>query len=343
MKLNDRISAFLSLRKLICDITDEKNEDFSVFQRLSEKAENHNPWFIKKYSLYVLQAIAEALSPENIEKWLNDYPDLQFKKGPKRIGVVMAGNIPLAGFFDMMCVLMSGNIFIGKLSSKDDILIRFLTEKLIENERRFKDYIVFEEARLKEFDAIIATGSDNTSRYFDHYFGKYPNIIRKNRNSVAVLEGNESDEQLQKLADDIFLYFGLGCRSVSKLFVPAGYDFDPLFNNIKHYEFIKDFDKYANNYDYNRSVYLVNGTEHMDNGFVLVRENESYSAPIATIHYEYYKNITVLEEQINKAKDKIQCVVSNNLKNSVHFGESQKPKLWDYADGVDTMKFLLEL
>jgi len=341
MNLNERIKAFKLLKRSIDEITDINNTKHQIFKQISREAENRNPWFTRQFIRYALMSVSGSLHPENIEKWLSEYPDMQKQNTPKNIGVVMAGNIPLVGFFDMLCVLMSGNKFIGKLSSKDDVLMKFIADMLIDSENRFKDFIVFEEGFLKDPDAIIATGSDNTSRYFEQYFGKYPNIIRKNRNSVAVLDGNESDEQLRSLADDIFLYFGLGCRNVSKLFIPAGYDPECLLKNTDHYKFIKDNNKYANNYDYNRSVFLVNNIKHTNNGFVLLKESEDLSSPIAVIYFEYYKDKAGLEQKISTNRDKIQCIVSETYENSIPFGDSQKPQLWDYADGIDTMRFLI--
>ncbi|MDA3780729.1 MAG: aldehyde dehydrogenase, partial [Bacteroidales bacterium] len=261
------------------------------------------------------------------------------------VGVVTAGNIPLVGFHDMLCVLLSGNKFIAKLSSKDNKLMQVIRYYLISLNSEFEELIRFEEQKLSGFDAIIATGSNNSSRYFEYYFGKYPNIIRKNRSSIAVLTGNETIKQIKALADDIFLYFGLGCRNVSKLLLPEDYNFENLFNNIEHYAHIYNHNKYANNYDYNKSIYLMNKTKHLDNGFVLLKEDEGMSSPIAVIYFQYYKKIEDVYNYITLNKENIQCVVSDNneIEKAIKFGDAQYPELWDYADNVDTMEFLINI
>lgn len=317
-------------------------------QKLHEIVQNdhiYNPWFTEKNVKQAIEAIADSLLPDKIEQWVKQYPDLQNQNSIKRIGVITAGNIPLVGFHDFITVLLSGNAFIGKLSSKDNRLLKFIAEYLISLESEFKQLIYFTENKLENFDAVIATGSNNTARYFEYYFGKYPHIIRKNRNSVAVFGGDESAEEIQQLANDLFSYFGLGCRNVSKIFLPNDYCFDLFFENIQDYSYLYSHNKYANNYDYNKSVYLMNQIQHFDNGFVIVKEDEGLSSPIGVLYFQYYDDIKSVNEYIRLNSANIQCVVSKPglIDESIPFGKAQQPELWDYADNVDTMKFLLNL
>ncbi|NPA44654.1 MAG: acyl-CoA reductase [Chlorobi bacterium] len=333
MNLQQRINAFVKLGDAIL-----KNKE-------ALKKGKQNPWFTESNLEYALTEIANSLSKENLEKWTSMYPALQNEQEAKRLGVITAGNIPLVGFHDFLSVLISGNKFVGKLSSKDDKLMPAVIKLLLDIEPRFKDYIFISENKLENFDAVIATGSNNSARYFEYYFGKYPHIIRKNRNSVAVLTGNETDEELQLLADDIFLYFGLGCRSVSKLFLPDNYDLDNIFrNSLKHKEII-NHNKYANNYDYNRAIYLMNLTEFKDNGIMLMKEDINMASPVSVVYFENYSKIETVKQRLEIEKDNIQCIVANEgvISNAIPFGESQKPQLWDYADNVDTIEFLLSL
>ncbi len=334
MEIQKHINAFSKLGDAII-----KNKD-------KLKLGKHNPWFTESNLEYALTEIGNSLSKKNIEKWVSMYPHLlQEKKETKRIGVITAGNIPLVGFHDFLSVLISGNIFVGKLSSKNDKLLPNVIDLLIKIEPKFKDYIFISENKLENFDAVIATGSNNSARYFEYYFGKYPHIIRKNRNSVAVITGNETDEDLQLLADDIFLYFGLGCRSVSKLFLPDGYDLDNIFRNSLKYKEVINHNKYANNYDYNRAIYLMNLTEFKDNGIMLMKENINMASPVSVVYFENYSKLETVKQRLDIEKDNIQCIVANKavINNAIPFGESQKPQLWDYADNVDTINFLLNL
>ena len=253
----------------------------------------------------------------------------------------MAGNIPLVGFHDFLCVLLSGNNVLAKLSSNDKVLLPYLSNYLIQQEPSLAARIAFTEGKMEGFDAVIATGSNNTSRYFEYYFGKKPNIIRKNRNSIAILTGKESTEELTALGEDIFRYYGLGCRNVSKIYVPKGYDFEPFFNAIFSYKDIVDQHKYANNYDYNKAVYLMSNFKILDNGFLILKEDDGQASPISVLFYAYYDAEETLEQELNAQEEQIQCIVSK--KGGIGFGETQKPKLHDYADGVDTMEFLLKL
>ena len=255
--------------------------------------------------------------------------------------IIMAGNIPLVGFHDFLSVLISGHSVLVKQSSNDKHLLPYLTKYLEHVEPQFKGVIKFTEEKLKNFDAVIATGSNNTARYFEYYFKNKPSIIRNNRNSVAVLTGKETSAELKNLSEDVFRYYGLGCRNVSKLFVPKGYKFDAFFEAIYHWHPIVEKAKYANNYDYNKAVYLMSEFDMLENGFFMIKEDESYASPIATLFFEYYNDLSELKETLEAKKEQIQCIVSNGfIKNEIAFGATQKPQLWDYADDVDSIKFL---
>ncbi len=333
MKLQQRLSAFSKLGDAI----------FENKEKL--KQGNYNPWFTVENIDFALTEIAKSLNKENLEKWISAYPELQTEKKTKRVGVITAGNIPLVGFHDFLSVLISGNVFTGKLSSKDDKLMRKVIDLLIEIEPKFKKSITLTDGKLENFDAVIATGSNNSARYFEYYFGKYPHIIRKNRNSAAVLTGEESDEELQLLADDIFLYFGLGCRSVSKLFMPDGCDLDMIFRNSLVHKNVIHHNKYANNYDYNRVIYMMNNIEFKDNGIMLMKEDIGYASPVSVVYFENYSKLDTVKKRLQFDNEMIQCVVSKKgvIENAVNFGETQKPQLWDYADNIDTIEFLVQL
>jgi len=305
---------------------------------------HYNAWFTPDSVEKAVIAIGKMLNRADLTTWLNRY---QLNEGePKKVGLILAGNIPLVGFHDILCVLASGNYALIKLSSQDNRLIKYVLQKLTDLDSELANQFSYVD-KLENFDAVIATGSNNTSRYFEHYFGRVPNIIRRNRNSIAVLTGDETAEQLHELGHDIFDYYGLGCRNVSKLLVPEGYDFGHFFRSIQDYEPIIHHHKYNNNYDYNKSIYLVNGDEHLDNGFLLLKKDEKLTSPLSVVFYDTYSDLQQAQENINSNSESIQCVVSEaklDIKNQVvDFGESQEPKLWDYADGVDTMAFLTEL
>ena len=305
-------------------------------------AHHYNGWFTGENVQYALLAFSKSISSQKTAVWLADYAIKQHK--PKRIGVILPGNIPFAGLHDLICVLATGNIFVGKTSSKEKKLMPILSDILIDIEPRFKSKIEFSEGKFDHIEAIITAGSNNTSRYMQYYYGKYPNIIRKNRNSAAVLNGNETKEEIKALGRDIFQYFGLGCRNVSKIFLPEGYKLSDFTDGITDYQYVMQNNKYANNYHYHRTVCLMNKYKITDNGFVLLKEDESLLSPVAMLHYEYYKGKKDLVEKINRQEDGIQCIVSNikiNSKKVVYFGKAQEPELSDYADGIDTMDFLI--
>lgn len=316
----------------------------AAFEDVVRQAEAENAWFNRRFIIRALANIGESLKSENLQAWLVPYKkQLEKNRNSRMVGVVMAGNVPLVGFHDFLCVLVSGNRFFGKLSSDDSKLLPYLAGRLIEFCPELAERIEFTEERLKGFDAVIATGSNNTSRYFEYYFRKYPHIIRKNRNGVAVLSGNETAQELGKLAEDVFLYFGLGCRNVSKLYVPKGFDFIPMLDAFSAYEFVINTNKYKNNYDYYRSIFLVNSVKHLDNGIIMVTESMEIASPPSVLYYEVYENRDALMEKLVQEKDRIQCVIGNGTMPMIQFGEAQKPQLWDYADGVDTLDFLLNL
>ena len=305
------------------------------------RAEAQNAWFTPEEVLFASGVWAQLLSEEKLRRWLDAYPDLPTRSGP--IALIAAGNIPLVGFHDFLCVLLSGHRALVRCASNDRVLLPFLAERLVSFAPELRDRICFTDQALQEYDAVIATGSNNTSRYFEHYFGQKPHIIRKNRNSVAILTGKESPQQLAGLAEDVFRYFGMGCRSVSKVFVPEGYDFDPLFEAFYAYKDRIHHQKYANNYDYNKAVFLMSGDPMLDNGFMLLKQDAGLASPIGTLFYETYTRLEALEVSLSASSDQLQCVVGpEQLAQSIPYGQTQRPGLSDYADGVDTMDFLLK-
>jgi hypothetical protein len=291
---------------------------------------------------HAIQSWANALTEQNLNQWLSKYDFSNIKS--KTVGLILAGNIPLVGFHDFLSVLISGHKVLVKTSSNDQYLIKFLSQYIISINPEIKNYITFTEGKLDDFDAVIATGSNNTARYFEYYFKNKPSIIRKNRNSVAVLTGTETHEELVNLGEDIFRYFGLGCRNVSKLFIPKGYNFEAFFKAMYEQRNVIYYEKYANNYDYNKAVFLMSNFQLLDNEFLIIKEDSSYASPISSVFYEYYENIDAIKKQLENDADQIQCIVSKNIiENSIPFGQTQNPNLWDYADNVDTLEFLLKI
>jgi hypothetical protein len=311
-----------------------------AFNLLLESASNHNAWFTDQEVKRAVASLAFMLNNNDLEKW---FESISITEDPKKVGLILAGNIPMVGFHDVLSVLATGNIALIKLSSADDKLLPALLNELVKIEPALEAQIQYTE-RLKDFDAIIATGSNNSSRYFDYYFGKVPNIIRKNRNSVAVLTGTEGPESIAQLGHDLFDYYGLGCRNVSKVFIPEGYEIKNFFEPIESFQPIINHFKYNNNYDYNKSIYLVNQVKHYDNGFLLMKEDTGMSSPLAVLYFEQYKDLDAVAETLNAQLEQIQCVVSEATINSkmqiLPFGQSQYPRLWDYADNVNTIEFL---
>lgn len=334
MNMEKTIDALDRLGGLIREMPPDQLES------LAQNARNQNSWFTPENVKQALIGATNYLNGAKLREWIAAYTPVS---KPKKIGLVLAGNIPLVGLHDVICVLMSGHQAIVKPSSKDTVLLTYLLEQLHMIDEEIAARITMTD-QLREPEAIIATGSDNTARYFHQYFAKYPHIIRKNRSSAAVIRGNETGRDLYGLGKDIFSYFGLGCRNVSKLYVPEGYDFHSFFEAIAPWSNVMEHHKYHNNYDYNKSILLVNKEKHLDNGFLLLQESEHLVSPISVLYYEYYMQDDP-SDKLQKHSDKIQCVVSNGgwYSESLAIGQAQMPELWDYADRVDTMAFLCSL
>lgn len=317
--------------------------DESQLNDWSYKIYANNPWFTKENIKLALDGWVHMLNPHAVEEWLAQY-DIKPQAKPKTVGVVMAGNIPFAGFHDMLCVLAAGHKLKAKRSSQDLLMPQWILTMIGEIDQEVARRVEWVE-RIDQVDAVIATGSGNTARYFHHYFAKWPHIIRSNRTSVAVLNGEESDDEIRLLAKDIFTYFGLGCRNVSKIYLPEGKPLDPVLRVLEDFQEMKVHNKYSNNYDYNRSVYYINQIPFYDNNVVLLKEDIQLASPIGVVFYEFYKSINQLQMQLETDRDKIQCIVAkkNLLDGTVGFGEAQTPSIADYADGVDTLEFLVGL
>lgn len=314
-------------------------QDGDNWQATKQKASYQNSWFTPEFIELATRNIARGFLQTNaLTAWAQQYNIAADNTAPKNVGIIMAGNIPLVGFHDFLCVFMSGHSQTIKLSSKDDVLLKHLVEQLYDWDESTRPLIAFADM-LKGRDAYIATGSNNSARYFDYYFSKYPHIIRRNRTSVAILTGEESQEELDKLADDVYLYFGLGCRNVTKLYVPEQYDFVPLLGAFNKYNHLADLHKYKHNYDYMLAVLLLNKQYYMSNPSILLTESAALFSPISLLNYEYYKPGDKPETALTNNED-VQCVVG---KQHIPFGKAQQPSLTDYADGVDVMKFLLAL
>lgn len=352
MTLEERKRAFIELGKFLSQFSEDNtskradvlhnNLFYDEFISLINLSQSHNGWYTPEQVYFSINSWAEALNISNLNQWTANYNLTDVNT--KSIGLILAGNIPLVGFHDFLSVLISGHKVLVKTSSNDQHLLPFLAQYLIAVEPKFDGFITFVEGKLDNFDAVIATGSNNTARYFEYYFKDKPSIIRKSRNSVAILNGKETTEDLVNLGEDIFRYFGLGCRNVSKLFVPKDYDFTHFFESIfVHQEIIK-YEKYANNYDYNKAVFLMSLYKLLDNGFLTIKEDSSYASPISSVFYEFYDDIEIIKQRLVNDAEQIQCVASNDLvENSIGFGQTQKPNLWDYADNVDTIDFLIRL
>jgi len=340
MKLKERIESFAELGEILRNSLAGRMTRFtSQLENLIDNQQFKNPWFTPENVRLAIKSIADELTYENLNKWTAGYPALNSAKDIFNVGVVMAGNIPLAGFHDFLSVLITGNNIISKTSSKDSELIVFISDMLCKINSEFREKIKFTDDFLKGFDIAIATGGDNSSRYFKYYFGKYPHIIRANRNSVAVITGDENEGELKALGIDVFSYFGLGCRNVSKIYIPEGYDPEKLLTHWTGYTTLVNNNKYANNYDFNKAVFMVNRENFTDTGYLLLRENQGISSPVAVLYYEYFNSLDYVVQKNERFKDRIQCITGRN---NVPFGLSQMPHLWDYADGIDTIEFLLK-
>lgn len=330
MNLQMRIDTAIQLGEYILSGSGE-------WQEAKHRASLINPWFTPEFIDIAAENIAKHfLDKQKLESWTSLYKIET--ENPKKIGIVMAGNIPLVGFHDFLSVFISGHKAVIKASSKDEVLIKHLVQKLTEWNKELSELIVFQEM-LKGCFAYIATGSNNSARYFEYYFKKYPHIIRRNRTSVAVLDGNETPQQLEKLADDVHLYFGMGCRNVTKMFVPKDYDFIPLLAAFKKYDYFKDHHKYKNNYDYYLALHILNGKFYMANESIILAENPAIFSPISQLNYEFYSDKNAVAQSLKSLND-LQCAVGHDY---IPFGQAQLPSLIDYADGIDTINFLINL
>ena len=335
-----RVEAFAALGKVMRDGAAGVTAGHAGrFARLIDTLHLSNPWFTPDNVRRAVAAIGNNLTPEKLHRWLSAYPGVMEEHEPATVGVVMAGNIPLVGFHDLLCVLITGNRLQAKLSSKDEPLMQAVTGTLTDIEPSFGNLIDITNDRLKGFDMVIATGSNNTSRYFEYYFRRVPSIIRRNRNSIAILDGTETPDELDLLGDDIFSYFGLGCRNVSKLFLPEGYDPANLLKFWHRHELLRLHGKYAVNYDHNKAIMIVNREPFIDGGFVLLREAPSLAPPMAVVHYEFYGAGIATEQLSETDKNMLQCVAGHGR---LPFGKSQQPELWEYADNIDTISFVLK-
>lgn len=339
MSRTDTISAFAELGRKLQGTLDDGSIDAVI-----DTASHHNPWHTRENIEYALGRAVHQLEQPHLEQWLSPHSTLDNLLKPKTIAVVMGGDVPLAGWSDFVSVLASGNRILIKLSDADDVLIPHLAKMLITVAPEFEDYVAFAEGRMHQFDAIIASGSGSANRYFERYFASYPNIIRQPKYSIAVLDGNETQHQLSALADDIFIYMGLGSRSVSKLLVPEGYDFEPLIKAAKHYRHLMDNNHYKSNLDYHKALLMLNAVPFVDGDFWVLKADEPIPSPVSVANYGTYNDIAEVREFIGNNADNLDIVVSNlEIGNAVPFGKANKTELWDYPQGIDTMDFLINL
>lgn len=365
MTLKDRIEAFDQLGQIlksflaysssteasvnIDHLASGRDADPSGFQLIEKTITEAcviNPWFTRETIIFALSELARILNRKNLNLWLDRWNEKWLTpKFPSRIGVIMAGNIPLVGFHDFLSVLITGHKFTGKLSSRDDRLLPLMGDLLKKINNSFDELIEFTDERLSGIEAIIATGSNNTYRYFEYYFGKYPHIFRRNRNGIAIIQGNETREDYTYLGKDIFTYFGLGCRNVSKIFLPEKYEPVILLDALEEFSYVTEHNKYMNNYMYYKSVYLLNKITHYDNGFILLKQDPGYQSPIGVLFYDYYSSVDTLVEKLISDRDQLQCITGSEIKGleTIPFGKTQSPELWDYADDVNTIEFLINL
>jgi hypothetical protein len=340
MTLKQRIDGFVQVGLFIKrHFNEQKPNETQLHQgldKLMEMAHIYNNWFIPEFVKESIINISELLKEDDLIK----FSETVKEKPQKTVAIICAGNIPMVAFHDILCVLLSGNKALIKLSSDDNVLTPFFLKLLTHYEPEFESQILFAEGKLGAFDAVIATGSNNTAQHFKTYFGKYPHIIRKNRSSIAVLTGKETNEDLKNLGKDIFLYFGLGCRNVSKVMVPEGYSFDKFFESIVDFGFVVNNKKYGNNYDYHRAIYLLESMQFLDNNFLMIKESADLHSPVGVLYYQYYKNEKELADHLTSLGEELQCIVG---KNYLPFGYSQQPVITDFADNVNTLEFLVNL
>lgn len=342
MKQQLKIQGLSKLGNYLHQFLNKSEEDYTHDETellaLMKRSEVENPWFTQENIRFCFKNWAEILTEENINHWLSKY---RISTHPKKVGLILAGNIPLVGLHDVICVLMSNHIPIIKLSSKDKLLLPFLLNKWGEFSEWNLEFQFVE--KLTDYDAIIATGSNNTARYLEYYFKDTLSIIRKNRTSVAVIKGDETDEELQLLAEDIFRYFGLGCRNVTRLLIPKDFELSRLFENFMNFKDVINHHKYANNYDYNKAVYLLNQENFWDNNFVMLKEDNALFSPLSVLNFSRYNDFEEVKTFLKENETNIQCVVVKpdlKIENSVNFGDAQNPTLDTYADNLDTMRFL---
>ena len=351
--LQNRLKSFLLLGQFLREFIDPSENNKRSFadawykglDAIVKGQVSFNSWFTEPSVLRALKEWSLALTEPALRSWVDAYPELTDSK-TKWVAVVMAGNIPMVGFHDALCVLISGNNLVMKPSSDDKHLIPYLLHFLEEHSPDLKDCTRIADGKITDFDAVIATGSTNSTRYFQYYFGKYPSLIRKGRTSVALLDGSETEEDCSRLADDILAFYGLGCRSVTKVFLPRNFHLDRLFQAFYPFQEILNHKAYADNYDYHRSLYMLNKIPFLENGFFIVREEESLHSPVSVVHYSYYDDVESAKEEMLKNEESIQIVIGKDIKwftRTDSFGKAQSPQLYDYADGVDTMKFLAKL
>lgn len=342
MDIQERINSLAKLGDAIELRTEGMCDE--VFLATLRRAEIQNPWFTRDNILTALGGIRKMLRREVLEHWAARYPALADLRSSKTLGAVLAGNLPMVGFHDMLCAVLCGMNFRGKLSSKDKLLLPYIVGLLGEIDAGLAGRIDLTEGFLTGFDLVIATGSDNSSRYFDYYFSRFPHIIRRSRSSVAVLTGDESPEDMAGLCDDVFLYFGLGCRNVSKLYCPAGFRPDPFYEAAERYSSLLNHNKYLNNYEYRRALMLLNMIAHYDNGFCLLVPQTAIGSPIGELYYEEYTDISAVAGSLAANADLLQCIVSRadvfHQKNVLP-GRAQFPEVYEYADGTDTVQFLI--
>lgn len=344
LSIKTRIENFSMLGEYLQQFIDQGDsfkdaDDFKLVMNLSQAK---NPWFTYENQIQALKGIVSWLNVDSLTDWLSNY-SIDESKLPKNIAVVMAGNIPMVNFHDYLAVLISGNILIGKLSSQDSYWLPFISKKLIEINSEWEKRITLTDQIIENFDAVIATGSTNTSRYFEYYFGKYPHIIRKNRNSVAIISGDESSRQFELLGHDIFSYYGLGCRNVSSIFIPSEFPLSKILDALSPFHSVIHHHKYSNNYDYQKAILMVNNEPFLDTGFLIIKNSNQIASPVGVLHFQEYNDINELSELIDHKSEEIQCIVRSNPErvNEVDFGKSQSPGLMDYPDGIDILQFLI--
>lgn len=344
MKTQDRLAAFVRLQKVLDEFLATNKGAYSLLlKNAMEAAHANNPWFTQESIRNALQGIVLLLEEEKLRSWLAKYP---LTRASKKVACILAGNIPMVGFHDMLCVVLSGHQFVGKCSRKDKYLMTALAQILQEIAPEFRNNIVFlDNLRDTDYDAVIATGSNNSARYFQQYFGQKPHIIRKGRSSVAILSGKETEKQFEGLADDVFMYFGLGCRNVSKIYIPKDFDIRKAFPAFAAgYSHYQNHHKWMNNYSYNRSINLLNQEKFYETQFALFQEHEALVSPLAVVYYETYETLSQLHHFLQTRSEELQCIVSDvEGKDFVPLGKAQFPEIDTYADGIDTMAFLQQI